>query len=494
MGLLKSLKITSSSKKRKTSQQIGAAESPKVSSELSPDSFGDDLKTTVLPVHTKSAPQFGGGYVSDSAEPNTPTTTSLAEGGRLSTSISEPSTLQQARSRPRRIIVPIDLGLPEHPEEYSKPGEITVSEKRLASLPKEIWGLIADMLPPSSAANLALTCRTLRHKLGAQHWIALNEAENRQHKIDFLFDMDRHLPDHLLCFLCGTYHARLQPGAERLKQNLISSPIFDCPRRRQQAYPRARLTHGRELPFAFVQLALRGYKHTPSHGVDLPSLSRTWHCRDSTWTHKTRFHIHENGHLFMRVTSVSPAPPAMTPNQERLLLFSRSDYAPYFSVCAHWSNYNLIPICKCALSHVPEPPQSLITQLRQHPSFSLAKLNSHLLPKQCDECKPLRRCPECPTEYLVHLKLIEDKNDAENQFKQAISVTRWSDLGDGRSPASPEWAACAGEGDKFDSAGAVGAAALCSLFEAAVSRGAPGERLAWLQRGGIINGKMQDVY
>ena len=60
----------------------------------------------------------------------------------------------------------------------------------------------------------------------------------------------------------------------------------------------------------------------------------------------------------------------------------------------------------------------------------------------------MRRCPECPTEYLVELKMMEDKSVKVNgiaRFKQALVVTRWSDLGPGRSPVDDEWAAITGE-------------------------------------------------
>lgn len=60
----------------------------------------------------------------------------------------------------------------------------------------------------------------------------------------------------------------------------------------------------------------------------------------------------------------------------------------------------------------------------------------------------MRRCPRCPTEYLIEIKVVEDAEDRSadgrgtGRFKRAIVVTRWSDLGDGRVPWEGEWAAC----------------------------------------------------
>ena len=93
----------------------------------------------------------------------------------------------------------------------------------------------------------------------------------------------------------------------------------------------------------------------------------------------------------------------------------------------------------------------------------------------------MRRCPECPTEYLIEIKMAEDKSDPDPRklFKQALVVTRWSDLGDGTSPLSPEWAAgCAMEGFEFDSIKALGKRAVSGQFESEVYGDViPGQRM-----------------
>jgi len=89
----------------------------------------------------------------------------------------------------------------------------------------------------------------------------------------------------------------------------------------------------------------------------------------------------------------------------------------------------------------------------------------------------MRRCPECPTEYLIEIRIAEDKRaQGIERFKHAIVVTRWSDLGDGSSPSSIEWAACNGKRD-YDSFAAVKNASICSLFEAATNNYAPNQTM-----------------
>lgn len=150
-------------------------------------------------------------------------------------------------------------------------------------------------------------------------------------------------------------------------------------------------------------------------------------------------------------------------------------------------------ICKCMLSHIPAPPTSYASQLKTGGFANLSKTAAHpdFLVRGCDFCRPARRCPECPTEYLVEARLVEDVADKAAQFKHAIVVTRWSDLGDGSSPyVSPEWVAINGitvkdgEGGKgFDSFSNVGRRAVGGIFESVVSGSTPGQRLVSLNPG-----------
>ena len=91
----------------------------------------------------------------------------------------------------------------------------------------------------------------------------------------------------------------------------------------------------------------------------------------------------------------------------------------------------------------------------------------------------MRRCPECPTEYLVDVKLAEDRSEKDPRllFKHAIVVTRWSDLGDGSSPTSPEWAAVTGALEDYDSLSTIGTRAISGTFESQTADTGPGQRI-----------------
>jgi hypothetical protein len=362
---------------------------------------------------------------------------------------------------------------PHVEEEYRKPGE-----ERVASLPDALWEEIASYLTPLEAANLAYSNNTLLWRLRYRPWDALDRPENRQYKIDFLLQMDTKLPDYIFCFSCAVYHLRTQKGQERLKPTMVLNPLFNCPNAGNPELipPRIRLANANTLPFAFVQLVMRAHRYSPEYGIPLDWLFRRWKDRDSEWTHETSYYI-KRGHLLMRVVSRCFAQAGLPASGQRHLLYSpMEDYTPYFSVCTHWRDGELMNVCKCALGHIPKPKESIAQQLSKRPQFQMSQRNANPIVTLCSKCRPMRRCPECPTEYMVEIKFAEDRNDPLNRFKQAIVVTRWSDLGDGISPLSPEWAAINGETD-FDSFGAIGKRTISGTFESQSGVAIPGQRL-----------------
>ena len=277
-------------------------------------------------------------------------------------------------------------------------------EQVLAKLTPALWSNVSDFMAPPDLASLAFTCKAFRHLLGFEPWNVLNHPDNHVHKLSFLLHMDRHLPDHLLCVVCGTYHVRTQPGKESLKPHNVLNPLFNCPNASNAArrMPRIRITFARTLPFTFVQLALRAHHHSPDHGITTGSLSRRYKDREGTWSHLTRYAV-VKGHLLMRVVSHTFARANLPPAGLRNLLYSREDFVPYFSVCSHWRDGNLMPSVKCALSHIPKPIEGGgVDRVRKEVQARLIKVGP--IVTLCEDCQPMRRCPECPTEYLIQIR------------------------------------------------------------------------------------------
>ncbi|BDD58409.1 hypothetical protein MPDQ_003551 [Monascus purpureus] len=380
------------------------------------------------------------------------------------------------------------LGLNEHPEnQFGDDGEFDENrppgEPDIASLSPELWAEVAEYLNPAEVASLAFASKTLHDRLGDGPWRALDLPENREYKIKFLVGLDRFLPGHLLCFPCVKYHVRTKVGRERLKPAHVVNPLFECPNARNTLLrpPRHRIAPGRTLPFAFVQLVLRAWRYNIAYGITPDSLNRRW--QRGSWTHSTRFVI-DKGHLLMRVSSSAFADPGMPPSMKRLLLFNRDDYWPYFSVCDHWRDGELMNICKCALDHIPVPRDTAGLQGAEHKVKDALKgriYDPNAVASLCGKCRPMRRCPECPTEYLVEVRLTEDKSCHDPKgvhFRQAIVVTRWSDLGDGKSPLQPEWASINGQYSGYDSFAVLGKRSISGIFESAVTYDTiPGQRI-----------------
>ncbi|KAJ5934909.1 hypothetical protein N7466_004456 [Penicillium verhagenii] len=362
--------------------------------------------------------------------------------------------------------------------EYRKPGE-----NDIAKLPAPVWARVTDFLNPADAASLSISTKTLHTRLGPAYFAPLTEPQNLDHKMQFLIGLDQALPHHLLCFPCGKYHRRTAEGSERLKPAHIVNPLFDCPESTNSLNPppRHRITHGRSMPFSFVQLTMRAHRFGPHYGITPDTMARRW-SRDG-WSHSSRYLIHE-GRLLMRVTSQTFAAPDLPPSLVRILLHSREDYWPYFSACAHWRDGELMPACRCALEHIPKPRQTGGLQGVEHKvkdRWTGYRFDPNALTTLCGVCRPMRRCPECPSEYLIEVKRAEDRSDPLRMvFRQAIVVTRWTDLGDGTSPKGCQWGSINGVRDDYDAFQHPDYAkrGLASIFEAAFTADTlPGQRI-----------------
>lgn len=480
-----------------------------------PPSSGNYLTPTVSTASSRSITKNGQGVAVDKDLPPLPPIAPL-QAHRLKYKEAH-SRIDSQRGENRDYTALIHaLGLEEPFDEndsrprgdYGGEGERPPGEPAVASLPAHLWAQIAGYLNPKDAVCLALASRTLHARLGRAPFEALRRPENAGHKLALLLTLDRCLPRHLLCFPCGKYHQRTQPGRERLQpaDALVRNPVFICPNARNmlRPAPRHRIAHGWNLPFALVQLVTRASRFGPQYGIDVEALARRWKGNtgdgEDGWSHSTRFLIH-GGRLLMRVISQCFAPPGLGPSAQRLLLFSRDDYFPYFSVCAHWRDGELTRVCKCALTHVPaELPrgqQSMEARFKNSLRVGQHRPSAATAPTVCGFCQPMRRCPECPTEYLVEIKLAEARNHHRGggvEFRHALVVTRWSDLGDGSAPStSLEWAACNGDeaGAGYDSFGRLGKRAISGSFEAKLSSdntGIPGRRIMSMNPGNVKGG------
>jgi hypothetical protein len=91
-------------------------------------------------------------------------------------------------------------------------------------------------------------------------------------------------------------------------------------------------------------------------GIGHQTLARRWKDPYSPWMHESMYHVSAKGHVMMRIKSQVYVEGGMTAAAKCMLLYSRGDYTPYFSVCSHWKDGILMTIPKCALDHIPFVP------------------------------------------------------------------------------------------------------------------------------------------
>ncbi|KPI37333.1 uncharacterized protein AB675_10284 [Cyphellophora attinorum] len=355
----------------------------------------------------------------------------------------------------------------QSPEQYKTDSQTEPGESIVARFTERTWQQVYAYLSDADLAAISFSCKAFHSRLGTEPFQKLADPDNLAQRYDFLQRLDKTLPGHLLCFDCHRYHKRIAPGEEKLVPINVQSPVYDCPEvgNPNKINPRIRITFDRIMPLTFVQMAMRAHRFGAPYGITMDTISRRYKDKvdDSTWSHQTKFAV-VKGHLLMRVMSSCYAPPGLPPAGERHLLYSRQNFIPFFSVCPHWQDGVLMPNVKCALRHIPKPLEgsglnrvARETKLHFNPEKPIVSL--------CHNCKPMRRCPECPSEYLIEIRMTEDKADPTKLFKQTLVVTRWSDLGDGSSPFTPEWEALNGK-PGFDSVEALGKRAVAGQFEA----------------------------
>ena len=66
-----------------------------------------------------------------------------------------------------------------------------VHDRQFAALPSDVWRNIASFLNPADGASLATSTKTLSEKLGVEPLAALNDPNNRHHRIAFLHRQDK---------------------------------------------------------------------------------------------------------------------------------------------------------------------------------------------------------------------------------------------------------------------------------------------------------------
>lgn len=280
-------------------------------------------------------------------------------------------------------------------------------------LPPELWLDIIEFLSPASAASLTYTYRWMYNQYGERPCSILKLPGHEQDKLELLSYLDADLPKHRLCHPCAIFHRRKSLRAEQkeVKANYRGCWI-GCERRAGQT----KLGTGYSLTWPSIRSVMRACRFGPEYGMPLDVLARVWE-NDDGWKHRAEPSI-VNGRLLMKVQSALPVDWAT----ESIFKNRISD------IMRHSWLGCLQEMVKCALRHI-----------RSDESYTIGDCL----------CKGLRRCPKCPTEYMIETKRTSNISGDMRQSMEArgvqhvLIVTKWMDYGEGKSPLSPEWQALA---------------------------------------------------
>ncbi|KAB8345899.1 hypothetical protein FH972_022954 [Carpinus fangiana] len=264
-----------------------------------------------------------------------------------------------------------------------------------ATLPVELWQLIAALLPLSSQVSLTLSCTSLYRCFGN---VFLQRIRRNMHeKMSFLQLSGDKNSWQWFCFRCQTYHKTF---------NWLANWNDQC-KSFSNKYGSAMLNlKDKKIYFWQVQSAARVGRFGTEFGLAMSDYERFggdgWRYTFST--------VFVDDHLLVNFT---------TTKRCRLDSVMHESFEPgvngnaYKSAqCGHFWD-EIEDNMWCAISHL---------------------INPQVSPEPCQTCGELLLCQTCATEYIIRAKAV-------GRGGCQLSISRWSDWGDGMSPYSKEWQA-----------------------------------------------------
>lgn len=258
-------------------------------------------------------------------------------------------------------------------------------------LPIELIGIIAEFLPLADAVAFTLTCRPIRFILGDQYISQLRASDHECDRLEFLEALERDMPYHILCYDCYNLHR-----GTRKRDYSWTEP---CSYR--SGYSISQNIYPGFYPVTF-QSAMKvhyyglDYSKHLSLLTDYDSYAKTGH--NYQWEATPRI---VDGHFLLRhqVWFIFPNGWEVTvPDQMNT------------DVCDHWQYIT----------------PSFPTRLRTKIACRVKHWDNLRLNNSCQTCSGLFQCEICPTEFQIDIKDIPKK-------LVALVLTRWLDLGEGRS-------------------------------------------------------------
>ncbi|KAI9645234.1 hypothetical protein NHQ30_005968 [Ciborinia camelliae] len=271
-------------------------------------------------------------------------------------------------------------------------------------VPKEVFLEIIDLLPPSSAALLSLSCRPIYNLLGTQYITALKEPQIIRNSClyNFLALLERDLPNHIACYSCNKLHSieKSVPG------DLDKSWFGDrCANNH--------LCIGNHWYFEFNNFR-RGMK-LYHQGCDLSSLIVVF--RDSRTSINRKNQLPKQKRLVVRIVESTGS---LVSREQTIYLIPQKSLSRCKSSYISLPNYicqHFATDCKYYFRR-----RSLVLTDYDGGTFDWKKI----------VWSTFTRCTYCMTEFRVNIMDLGEDGEA-------VLLTKWQDLGRAQSPLEENW-------------------------------------------------------
>lgn len=284
-----------------------------------------------------------------------------------------------------------------------RPRPIALESSALSKLPPELILCIARFLPPESAASFSLCCRPIYFALGTQYLKALEDDEQLD-RYKFLTLLERDLPNYILCYYCKKLHG-INNAYRHIYSNrryLGSNRYLQCWKADYESLTHIYIHGG--FSFTVFQMTMKLYRQ----GLDYPKLL-------DLLSYKTKTYF-RHGYVEQRMALARIVAGSFLIREQRIVMIPPTQPSPIpwdsdFVICRHFS----------------------LMSTKSFDLFKDAIQRAHWdEPKDYRNWKGIIQCKYCLTEFRVDFKNFGERGNA-------MFVTKWQDLGQGRSPLDHKW-------------------------------------------------------
>lgn len=281
----------------------------------------------------------------------------------------------------------------------ARPVALEVSPLR--KLPLELILHIASYLPPESAASLAISCHTLYLCLEMQCLQPLKKAECSVVN-GFLRLLDQDLPYHLLCPHCSKFHSMssAETHLPSRRTSLNRKPLLAC-WKADLGSGVTTATHG-EFSSTIFRMAMKSHRqgHDTANLMNHLSYGTTNFAHSGFVEQCSATARIQGGSLLMREQRVF-----MVPSSKKLPI----PWLGGIDICTHIQFVTMLGLYKRGIQ-IPYSDEIQGYENRQGIIY----------------------CQHCYTEFRVDFK-------GYGRDGNAMFVTRWMDIGEGRNPSDLKW-------------------------------------------------------